>query len=61
MDRAAVVTAMLRAMAIDCQRIECSIKIDYRRTAPAGYGKVASVERSSAAVEVAIGGRRAIS
>jgi uncharacterized protein (TIGR00106 family) len=40
-----VVRRCFKAMAADCQRIECSVKIDYRK----GYrgrltGKVASVE-----------------
>ena len=40
-----VVRRCFEAMAADCQRIECSIKIDYRK-GPSGRltGKVASVE-----------------
>ena len=42
----AVVKRCFEALAADCHRIECSIKIDYRK-GPAGRleGKVASVER----------------
>ncbi len=36
----------LLAMAVDCDRVECSIKIDYRKGAAGRLvGKVASVER----------------
>ena len=42
----AVVRQCFQAMAADCDRIECSIKIDYRKAATGRLeGKVASVER----------------
>ena len=42
----AVVRQCFEAMAADCDRIECSIKIDYRKAAAGRLdGKVASVER----------------
>jgi uncharacterized protein (TIGR00106 family) len=42
----AVVRQCFQAMAADCDRIDCSIKIDYRKAAAGRLdGKVASVER----------------
>jgi len=42
----AVVRQCFQAMAADCDRIECSVKIDYRKAATGRLdGKVASVER----------------
>ncbi len=42
----AVVRQCFQTMAADCDRIECSIKIDYRQAAAGRLdGKVASVER----------------
>jgi uncharacterized protein (TIGR00106 family) len=41
-----VVQRCFEAMAADCHRIECSIKLDYRKDRVGGLqGKVASVER----------------
>ena len=44
--RCGVVRQCFEAMAVDCARIECSIKIDYRKGGTGRFeGKVASVER----------------